>query len=82
MVRLKIGDGEAEFLLGSRDLSCTTDKKIISSKSPIGAAVLGHKAGDTVDYEAPGGRKMQVEILTVELLYVIEAAVTEENIES
>lgn len=65
VVRLKIGDGEAEFLLGSRDLSCTTDKKIISTKSPIGAAVLGHKAGDTVDYEAPGGRKMQVEIISV-----------------
>ena len=65
VVKLKVGDGEAEFLLGARDLSCTTDKKIISPKSPIGSAVLGHKAGDKVNYEAPGGRQMEVEIISV-----------------
>ncbi|MBQ1299146.1 MAG: transcription elongation factor GreA [Aeriscardovia sp.] len=65
VVKLKVGDHEVEFLLGARDLSCTTDKKIISPKSPIGAAVLGQEAGTTVTYEAPGGREMQVEILSV-----------------
>lgn len=65
VVKLKVGDSEAEFLLGARDLSCTTDKKIISPKSPIGSAVLGHKAGDKVNYEAPGGRQMEVEIISV-----------------
>ena len=65
VVKLKVGDAEAEFLLGARDLSCATDKKIISPKSPIGSAVLGHKAGDKVTYEAPGGRQMEVEIISV-----------------
>ncbi|MBR4399926.1 MAG: transcription elongation factor GreA [Aeriscardovia sp.] len=65
VVKLKVGSQEGEFLLGVRDLSCTTDKKIISAKSPIGAAILNHSAGETVSYEAPGGRKMEVEILSV-----------------
>ena len=65
VVKLKVGDAEAEFLLGARDLSCATDKKIISPKSPIGSAVLGHKAGDKVTYQAPGGRQMEVEIISV-----------------
>lgn len=28
----------------------------ISNESPVGSALLGHKAGDTVDIEVPGGK--------------------------
>lgn len=31
----------------------------ISNESPVGAAVLGHKKGDTIEYEGPTGRKMK-----------------------
>lgn len=68
VVRLKMGEQEVTCLLGSRDLSCVTDKKIISPKSPIGKAVLGKKAGAEVEYEAPGGKKLKVEILSISSL--------------
>lgn len=31
------------------------DKNLISDESPVGRALLGHKAGEEVDVEAPGG---------------------------
>ncbi|MBO6003606.1 MAG: transcription elongation factor GreA [Aeriscardovia sp.] len=65
VVKLKFGGQEAEFLVGSRDLNCITDKRIISPKSPIGAAVLGHSAGESVSYQTPAGREMRAEILEV-----------------
>lgn len=65
VVKLKVGGQEVEFLLGARDLSSVTDKKIISAKSPIGAAVFGHRAGEEVLYDAPGGKKMKVKILSI-----------------
>ena len=37
----------------------------ISNESPIGVAVMGHKAGDNVIVETPGG-KMEIVILKVE----------------
>jgi transcription elongation factor GreA len=37
---------------------------VISPGSPLGRALLGHRAGETVLYEAPGGR-FEVEILDV-----------------
>jgi len=37
----------------------------ISNESPIGVAVMGHKAGDNVTVETPGG-KMEIVILKVE----------------
>lgn len=43
----------------------------ISVVAPIGAAILGYKAGDTVQFRTPGGlRRLQVE----QLLYQPEAA--------
>ncbi|GAA4396646.1 transcription elongation factor GreA [Fodinibacter luteus] len=55
------GDEET-FLLGSREI---TDESmhVFSEKSPIGAAVNGAKVGDTVSYEAPNGKQIEVRIL-------------------
>ena len=36
----------------------------ISNESPLGKALLNHKAGDTVNVEAPGGQ-FEIEILSV-----------------
>ncbi|MGL5852105.1 MAG: transcription elongation factor GreA [Phycicoccus sp.] len=54
--------GEEEtFLLGSREIS-DADLQVFSEKSPIGAAVNGAKVGDTVAYEAPNGKQVQVKV--------------------
>jgi transcription elongation factor GreA len=37
----------------------------ISVESPMGAALLGHRAGDVVDFESPAGAR-QVKVLRVE----------------
>src|SRR4051812_7641770 len=37
---------------------------VMSPGSPLGSALMGHVAGDTVEYEAPGGT-LKVEIVTV-----------------
>ncbi len=53
---------EEEFLLGSREIT-DSSMQVFSEKSPIGAAVNGHKVGDTVSYEAPTGKKIEVKVL-------------------
>ncbi len=55
------GDKET-FLLGSREIADGT-LQVYSEQSPIGSAVNGHKAGDTVSYEAPNGKQVEVKIL-------------------
>ena len=55
------GDQE-EFLLGSREIS-DSSMQVFSEKSPIGAAVNGHKVGETVTYEAPNGKEIEVKIV-------------------
>jgi transcription elongation factor GreA len=37
--------------------------QVFSAKAPLGAAVIGHKAGDTLTYQAPNGREIEVAIL-------------------
>lgn len=36
-----------------------------SNESPVGAAVLGHKKGDVIEYEGPTGRKMKFTLTKV-----------------
>jgi transcription elongation factor GreA len=56
-----VGD-EMKFLLGSREIA-SGDVDVYSEKSPLGAAVLGAKIGDTVSYTAPNGREIRVAVL-------------------
>ena len=39
--------------------------EISSAQSPIGAALLGASAGDTISYEGPNGKTLKVEVLKV-----------------
>jgi len=56
-------DDEAEkFLLGAREIE-PDGLKVYSPQSPLGAAITGHKKGDTVAYEAPNGKELTVKIL-------------------
>lgn len=60
------GDSAGEkFLLGSRE-GAGGDLEVYSPQSPLGSALLGHAAGESVSYETPNGRTMDVEIVGVE----------------
>jgi transcription elongation factor GreA len=60
-----VGDTETEtFLLGAREMAETTeDVQVFSPQSPLGAAIIGAKRGETVSYHAPNGRELKVEIV-------------------
>jgi transcription elongation factor GreA len=56
------------FLLGSReliDLDDSVDVEVFSPQSPMGAAILGHKVGESVSYRAPNGGTIKVTIAKV-----------------
>jgi transcription elongation factor GreA len=61
-----VGDDATEmFLLGAREMADTTsdDIEVFSPQSPLGAAIIGSKKGDTVTYAAPNGKQLKVEIV-------------------
>ena len=59
------GDDEESFLLGAREIAEDhTDIEVYSPESPLGAAMLGHKAGETVDFEQPNGRTAKIAIVS------------------
>ena len=58
------GDADTEkYLVGSIE-ERREGIDVASPTSPFGAALLGHKVGDTVEYQAPGG-KLRVEIVSI-----------------
>ncbi|MCU1495425.1 MAG: GreA/GreB family elongation factor [Acidimicrobiaceae bacterium] len=59
------GDDDVErFLVGSIE-ERRDDVAVISPGSPLGQALLGRRAGASVEYDAPNGR-LRVEIVTVD----------------
>jgi transcription elongation factor GreA len=62
MVTVEMFGDEETFLLGSREIS-DASIQVFSERSPIGAAVNGHNVGETVSYEAPNGKQVEVTIL-------------------
>ncbi len=68
VVTVKFPDGDSEtFLLGSREEAAHASIDVYSPTSPLGAAVLNASAGDTVSYQLPNGRSLNVEITNVDL---------------
>jgi len=63
VVTVELAGDEETFLLGSREIAGDTDLDVYSEKSPLGAAILGHKVGDSVSYSAPNGRQIPVVIV-------------------
>jgi transcription elongation factor GreA len=60
-----VGDDDTEkYLIGSIE-ERNSDVEVMSPGSPMGQALLGHRAGDVVDYEAPT-RVLKVEIVSIE----------------
>jgi len=62
LVTVDIAGDEIKFLLGSREIA-SGDVDVSSEKSPLRAAVLGAKVGQTVTYTAPTGKQIQVAVL-------------------
>ena len=62
-----VGDDDDEtetFLLGAREMEDVAGGlKVYSPQSPLGTAIIGSSKGDTVSYEAPNGKKLEVVIL-------------------
>lgn len=59
------GDDDVErYLVGSIE-ERVDDLDVISPSSPLGSALMGAAAGDTVNYEAPGGT-LAVEITAID----------------
>jgi transcription elongation factor GreA len=60
-----VGDDEKEkFLLGAREMKGPDDDlEVYSPQSPLGEAINGKTMGDTVEYVAPNGKTLKVEIV-------------------
>jgi transcription elongation factor GreA len=54
------------FLLGSREISATTELTVYSPESALGRAIVGAKAGQTVSYTAPSGAGIKVTVVSFE----------------
>lgn len=55
------------FLIGTRAAASENkDLETYSEQSPLGAAVVGAKEGDTCEYTAPNGRTLSVTIVSAE----------------
>jgi transcription elongation factor GreA len=65
IVTADVAGSEEKFLLGSREIA-SGDLDVYSEKSPLGAAVMGAKIGDTVVFKAPSGKEITVLIKSVE----------------
>ncbi|MFV2085311.1 MULTISPECIES: transcription elongation factor GreA [unclassified Micromonospora] len=50
------------FLLGSREISSTTELTVYSPESALGQAILGSRQGQTVTYTAPSGADIKVTV--------------------
>ena len=59
------GDDDVDrFLVGSIE-ERRSDVAVVSPASPLGQALVGHRKGDVVEYQAPGGN-LKVEIVEIE----------------
>lgn len=59
-----IGDDDVEeFLLGSREIETPDDLAVYSPESPMGGAINGKRVGDIVEFDAPNGKTLKVEIV-------------------
>ena len=65
LVECKLAGNTMKFVLGSREIAEGAGVDVYSVASPLGSAIEGHKAGETVTYKAPNGKDIQVELISV-----------------
>lgn len=63
LITVELFGEEETFLLGSREIA-DGSLQVFSEASPIGSAVNGRAAGETVTYHAPNGKQVEVKILS------------------
>ncbi|MDR3128306.1 MAG: transcription elongation factor GreA [Bifidobacteriaceae bacterium] len=71
LISAKIDQIKKKFILGSREIKDTLKDNSIdvySPTSPIGQTVLGAKAGDKLQYTAPNGKQIEIEILKIDII--------------
>src|SRR3954468_2793034 len=57
-------DDEEKFLLGAREIAAAAaDLQVYSPQSPMGSAIIGKKRGDDIEFDAPNGKTLKVEIV-------------------
>jgi transcription elongation factor GreA len=59
-------DDSETMLLGSREEGAHGDLQVISPNSPLGAAILGARVGETREYQLPNGGSMKVTLTKAE----------------
>ena len=63
-VTADVGGLAQEFLLGAREMAGEgIEIDVFSPQSPLGQAIIGSRTGDTVAYETPLGKTVEVKIL-------------------
>ncbi len=60
-----VGDTDEEkFLFGAREMAdLHPDLQVYSPQSPMGQAIAGKRRGDEVDFAAPNGKELKVEVV-------------------
>jgi transcription elongation factor GreA len=64
VVTVELAGDPMTFLLGSREASVDDDLEVYSATSPLGAAIIGKKAGDSTSYTSPNGKSFDVKVLS------------------
>ena len=65
-VRFAGDSAEEKFLLGAREMAGDSALEVYSPQSPLGSALVGAEKGSTVEFEAPNGKTMKVEVVEAE----------------
>jgi len=64
VVTISMAGRERTFLLGNREIAEDGEElEVYSTESPLGAAIHGSTVGQTIDYTAPNGTSLAIEIL-------------------
>jgi transcription elongation factor GreA len=67
LVTATIAGDSSTFLVGSREIVAEgSDLTVYSPSSPVGAAIMGLRAGASTHYSAPNGKEIAVEVTAVE----------------
>jgi transcription elongation factor GreA len=53
---------DEEFLLGAREMA-QGDLDVYSPQSPMGSAIIGKRRGDEVEFTAPNGKQLRVQVV-------------------
>ncbi|MGK2349165.1 GreA/GreB family elongation factor [Actinomyces sp. W5033] len=70
VVTARVAGKEQTFALGGQEIAADVPAgvKVFSPDAPLGKALSGHRAGETVTYTAPNGKQITAEIISVKAL--------------